>query len=339
MSYKKIFKGITVAISAYLLVFALLFLANAVVFRYVAANPDKIKNIVAGSGTYERLPEVIYEGLEAQSQAQDSDIKFSDPAVKQAALESFNPEFFQTNIEPGIDNTYSWLEGKTKQLDFAVDITNEKKAFVNRAVDLQAEKAKALPKCTAAQLRQMELSTVNLYNLECLPPGINISSQAEKAKQELLNNPEFLSDTRFDAKDLKDKSGQPLVKEGSSWQEMFQAAKNLPVVLALASILLLATIYYASSSRRAAAKLLAKIFIPTGIFLLLAPVLMQFVSGKILPISSGEKIVSDVAGPIVAEYNNAAAVYYYWLGGLLCLVGAGLLIYLIRTKSKVKSSK
>lgn len=338
MKFKKFFLGAATAISAYLLFFALLFLANSLIFRYVTANPTEIKSLVKSSGTYDRLPELIYDNARNKAEDQAVNVKLTDPEVKQAALESFNSQFYKENIENAIDQTYAWLEGKSEQLEFSVDIEEEKTAFISKIVDARAEKTKQLPKCTSAQLRQMALATISLYTLECLPPGVDIETQAERAKTQLQNSREFLADTKFEAKDLKDSDGQPLARSDSQLRQMFQTLKNLPVFLTLASIFFLGIIYYASSTPKAALKRVAKIFISAGIILLAAPFITQFLYDRILPLSSPDKIISEIAGPIAAAYNDAAAVYYYWLGGLITFLGAGLIIALKYGPLKDKKS-
>lgn len=339
MPIKKALRWFLVALLAYLLAISLLFLANAVVFRSIAARPDKIKAILDDSGVYQKIPVVLYEDIAKENQAQKTDIDLSDPKVKQAALDSFNPAFFESSVETALDGTYRWLEGETSQPRFTVDATKARNNFIKNIVEVEAARAEELPVCTFAQLRQINPGSVNIFNLKCRPPGVSIADQAEKAKTELRNNPEFLGETKLNAQDLKNEKGQPIFSANSELPEKFQLAKNLPLFLAVLSALLAIGLYLASPNKQQGLKRLSKILISVGFLTLLAPIMIKFLSGKLLPAVSGDKVVSEIITPVVREFNAAAASIYYLLGGIMLAAGILLIIAVYKNIFNFREAK
>lgn len=314
-----------VAVFAYLLAISLLFLATSAVFSYLAAKPNKVKDVLSDSGVYEKIPGVVYENIKKENQNETSQIDLGDPQVKQAALDSFNPQFFQTSIETALDGTYAWLEGETSRPEFQIDATNARNEFIGKIVDAEADKAVKLPVCTFQRLRQLDPNTVDIFNLECLPPGVSVAAEAEKAKAELANNPDFLGDTKFESQELKNEEGEPVFSNDSNLPDKFQLAKKVPVFLAVLSVLLAAGVYLASIDKRKGLIRIAKILVGVGAITLLAPFFISFTTGKLLPAAADDKMVAEIISPVIREFNAAAAGIYYLVGGILVLAGILLL--------------
>jgi len=339
MDIKKALRWILVALSAYLLALTLLFLASSAVFSYVIAKPDKIKSILGDSGIYQQMPGVLYENIEQENKDQVTDISLSDPVVKQAALDSFNPQFFQDNVETAVDGTYAWLNGQTEIPEFVVDAEPAKNNFIDQVVDAKAAEAEKLPACSLQQLRQIDPGSVNIYNLKCLPPGVSLSVVAERAKTDLKNSQEFLGDTKLKATDLKTEAGEPLFKPDSNLPSLFQLAKTLPLLLGLLSAILAAGVVLASPDRRKGLNRIAKLLIGVGLLTLLAPIIIQFTSGKLLPAVSGDKVVSTLVSPLVREFYAAAAGIYYLVGGIMLVAGVILLVLIYKNIIKFPEAK
>lgn len=334
MRIKKIMLWTIAAIFGYLLAASLLFLTSAVVFSSIGAKPEKVKTILRDSGVYQKTPGVLYDSVEQENRDRQTDIDLSDPAVKQAALDSFSPAFFETSAEAALDGTYGWLEGKTSQAEFVVDASGPKNKFIGQVVDIEVARVNKLPVCSFAQLRQIDPRSVDIYNLDCLPPGINVDAAAKTAKAELKNNQEFLGDTKLDARDIKNQSGQPLLGADSSLPKNFRLAKNLAWLLAVLSILLATGIYLASPDKRKGSKQIAKILIGVGFLTLLAPIVIKFLNGKLLPAVSPDKLVSEIITPVIRQFNSAAAPIYYLLGGIM--LAAGILLVVLIYKNIIK---
>lgn len=324
MRLKKFLSWFFTVILAYFLITSLLFLANALVFTSITAKPERVKSILSDSGVYQKLPETLYTNIEKENKSQKTDINLSDPAIKQAALASFSPKFFQTNVEQAIDGSYDWLEGKTDEPKLSIDIKDAKNKFIDTATDAQAEKAKKLKPCTFQQLNQINSS--NIFNLKCLPPGINIKQVAEKAKTDLKNNPDFLPKTTFSTEDLKTNSGNSLLNKNSDVPDKFQNTKKIPLMLVLIAVISAAGIYFISADRTKGLLRVAKILVASGVFILLAPIGIRLFTDRLLPAISSDPVISDIVSPIINQFNSAAASLYYALGAAILFVGAALLV-------------
>jgi hypothetical protein len=339
MDAKKILRGLVIAVSAYLLAICLLFLASAIVFTSLVANPDKIKYVLAGSGVYKDIPGVLYENIQNENKEQRSDIDLGDPQIKQAALSSFDSQFFQTNAEKAINGIYPWLNGEVSQPEFVIDATGAKNKFIEEVVATETAKARNLPECSFQQLRQMDPGSINIFNLECRPPGVNIAQVAQQAETELKNNPEFLGEAKLDAKDIKNENGEPAFSPNSEVPESFQLARNAPVALTILAILLAAAVYLISTDKKKGLSKIAKVLAGAGIVTLLAPIFIKFISGNILPTAAEDKAVSEIVAPIVQSFNSAAASIYYLVGGIMLAAGVLLLLAIYKNIFKLPEAE
>lgn len=328
-----------VAVFAYLLALSLLFLATSAVFSYLASKPEKIKEVLSNSGVYEKMPGVAYENIKKENQDETSQIDLSDPQVKQAALDSFDPQFFQASLETAIDGTYAWLEGETSRPEFQIDATGARNEFIGKIVDAKADRAVSLPVCSFQRLRQMDPGTVDIFNLECLPPGVSVTAEAEKVKAELANNPDFLGETKFNSRDLKNEAGEPIFSNNSDLPDKFQLARNVPALLAVLSVLLAGGVYLASTDKRKGLIRIAKILVGAGAITLLAPFFINFTSNKLLPTAANDKMTAEIVSPVIREFNAAAAGIYYLVGGILVFAGILLLLAIYKNILKFPQAK
>lgn len=340
MGIDKVLRWFAIAICGYLLAVCLLFLASSAVFSYLIARPERVKTILEDSGTYQKIPAILYENIEKENQQEQSDVDLSDPQIKQAALDSFNPSFFQQSFESSIDGIYAWLEGETSQPEFTIDATAAKNNFVKKVVAAEAAEAEKLPACTLQELRQMDPRSVDIFNLKCLPAGVSIDQAAKQAESELKKNQELLGDAKLNAQELENASGEPIFNDNSDLPAKFQLAKKAPLFLAVLSLILTAGVYLASADKKKALNRLAKVLIGAGLVTLLAPFFIKFTSGKLLPAAAGgDPMVSEIITSIIVEFNSAAAAIYYAIGGAMLGLGALLLIAVYKNIFKYKRAE
>lgn len=339
MNIGKGLRWLLVGFFAYLLGLSLLFLTSASVFTWVASNPEKMKTILSDSGVYQKIPSVLYENIESENQDVNRSVDLSDPTIKQAALDSFNPRFFQTSTESAVDGTYAWLEGETSQPKFVIDASQAKNNFANQIVEQESTRLSKLPVCDFKQLKQNNPNYTSIFNLECLPQGINLAKETEKAKTELANNADFFGDGKLDSKDIKDKSGKSIFDSNPDLPKKFQLAKNLPIFLAILSAVSAVAIYLLSVNKKQAVKRISKTLFAVGLLTVLAPIIIRFASGKLLPTVSNDELVTQIVRPITQQFYSATAGIYYLLGGIMLVVGSLLLLAISKNILKLSETK
>lgn len=323
MDVKKIFRIVGLVVLTYSLSTCLLLIANAAVFTFHTSSPERMKSTIKDSGVYEKAPEIIYAEITANPENKNSSINLSDPAIKSAALEAFNPEFLQANTESFIAGGYNWLEGKSENLNFEINLEPAKKDFVNNVVDTQAKLIAELPECTVEQLQKLQSSAVDIFSLECLPPGINIKQEAENAKKEILNDKNFIAQTKFGSNDIKDDKGVPLTESLPNMQTQFAAIKLLPIMFSVLALGFFTAIYFVSRPAKKALPLLGKIFIVAGIFVLIAPFAIGLFTQAIIEAEPTKTVASQLVEPVIKQFNKATAYIYYIFAAIF--IGLGIL--------------
>lgn len=294
------------------------------------------------SGVYEQAPEIIYDEIANKPENKSSDIDLNDPTVKQAALDAFSPEFLRTSAESFLSGGYSWLQGESKDLNFEIDLEPAKKDFVKSVISNQAKEVKNLPECTVSELQKLESKNTDIFSLKCLPPGINISEEAKKAEKQILEDKDFISQTKFDSNDIKDKNGEPITKNLPELQNQFAAIKALPIVFALVALIFGTGIYFMNRPYKKALSILGKIFVVSGIFILLAPFAINLFTQAILDSNTTKSVAAELVAPIIKQFNQSTAYIYYIYGAVI--IGLGLLQifipkYLVPAEKQSKKKK
>ena len=242
MKVKEFFRRSSLYLLDMALLFVLLLLAYFMVFALVTSNPDRIKQIVSGSGVYQKITPVLYDNYAEQKvdeQAQSpggETLPLDNEAVRSAAIKVFTPQFVQNNLETAIEGTYEWLDGDTPQPAFQIDLAEAKNQFAEEIAAAAGNRAETLPVCSPQQLR--EAQNVNLLSLPCRPPGISIEALKAEFIGEAKKDDGFLSETTVSPATLKDGSGKNVFENYRHIPDTFQQTKKLPYIFAALAVLI-----------------------------------------------------------------------------------------------------
>ncbi len=134
---------------------------------HVVGNAASVKKILASSGIYNSI---VSSALDQANNSSDknNNLNLTDPAIKAAAESTFDPTFVQNTTEKVIDGTYDWLNGKTTQPNFNIDLNTVKATFAIKVGDAAAARAATLPACPANSLPPSS----DPFSAACLPKGI-----------------------------------------------------------------------------------------------------------------------------------------------------------------------
>lgn len=308
------------------LFFMLLTLAYFIAFTQVTAKPDTVKDILRGSGIYRKVPSVVYDQSVRSNSNSKADIPLKSPIVRSAAMDAFTPEFVQNNIENAIDGVYGWLQGDKSQPEFKIETGSVRKRFADSLSRRVATRLKKLPVCTAGQMQTP--SQINPYTAACLPAGTDADAYARDIRQ-AAGSKKFIKDIDFSPSSLKDPGGNQLVGNASKLPEAYQAALNLPYILAGLALVLGAAVVYVSRTRSDGFKKLSLTLGVAGIFALMIPFGFRTVTDTYLKSASNSTVVTELAGPVLKEFNkNTAKVYYVTGGAYLVLSVAAFYVHM-----------
>jgi hypothetical protein len=247
----------------------------------IVGSPAPIKKIISDSGIYSSaLSQVLKENNKIS--AGGTEISLTNPSIKSAAEKSFSPQIVQDTTEKVIDGVYSWLNGKTAQPNFNVDLNAAKATFAVNAGMAASQRASTLPVCPLRTLPD----TTDPLNITCIPRGITPARIGTEVQNDVQNGQGFLDNPVITPDQFKNSGSDQTVFSGQlkNLPTQYQRIKATPVILIILCILAVAAIIFLSVSKRKGLKHVGIIFAVAGVFMLLfAWVLNGVVIHKLIP--------------------------------------------------------
>jgi hypothetical protein len=277
----------------------------------VAGGPTPVKKILSDSGIYSS---VVASALDqAQKSAQNGDeVSLSDPAIKKAAGDAFNPQVVQSSTEKVIDGVYNWLDGKTAQPDFNVDLTNVKTSFAEKVGQAAADRAATLPVCTTPP------ASTDPFSATCRPPNLTPVQIGTQAKNDVLNAQGFLEHPNITADSvIKSDSGQSVFDSNlKDAPKQYQRVKKTPIILSILTVLTIVAIIFLSSSRRKGLRRVGIVLAVVGAFMLLFAFSLNRVAvHNVIPKINLDNAVLQTNVRILATEVVQSIDQNYWIFG------------------------
>jgi hypothetical protein len=292
------------------------------------SSPKYIEHALEQSRVYDQFVATVIDNSQKDSTEADTKKILADPEIKAAAEKSFTPALLQTSAENVINGVYAWMQGKTAEPQFRVDLTNAK-AELSKNVAVYAEKrANSLPPCTFQQLRQLS-PDIDLLEIPCLPPGANVSALAQQYSQKFLTNGDFLSDPVITNETIaKDNDGKPLSEQLAALPKAYSAVNLFKWVLLGLVLALTGLLIFGRRDRRAGIRHVAWTFVGVGTFLLILLTVYWFVfdhaNSSLAATDTAQAMWMDGAQSLMRAFNK---IIVWFSVGYLAL-GAGMLAYL-----------
>jgi hypothetical protein len=290
---------------------------------------------------YDQFVSTVIDNSKNQSTDKDSQEILSQPEIKAAAEKSFTPEVLQSSAENVINGVFAWMNGKTAEPQFRIDLTNAK-AELSKNVAAYAEKrANSLPPCTIQQLRQLS-PDIDLLEIPCLPPGVNVPALAQEYSQKFMSDSDFLKDPVITNETIaKNNNGKPLSEQLSGVPKAYSALTVTKWILLALALLLTGLLIFARRNRRAGVRHVAWTFIGVATFLIIVLIIYWFLydqanSGRAAT-DAVQAMWIDGIQSLIREYNK---VILWFIAGY-AVIGVGLLVYLrfslVPTPAKVEA--
>lgn len=293
-------------------------LAIALALIATFSDSANVKKIIADSGIYTTIvPNALNEA--SKNSGDSGEIPLTDPAVRQAAEKTFTPQFIQQNTESVIDSLYDWLDGKTAEPTFKLDLSSAKSNFANNVFENVQQKLATLPACPS----NVSAQNFDAFSATCIPRGSNATVLAEQVKNELTSSQELLADPVISANDIKSQDDKPVFSE--QWKKVpdgWQKFKSSPIVLGLISLLLAAAIILLSTSRRKGFRRVGFSLTAVGLVIILFAVLLNYGSNRGFDTDKLEnKILKENVQPVVKDLSQTVGKSFYTIGGIYIALG------------------
>jgi hypothetical protein len=200
-------------------------------------------------------------------------VSLSDPAVVSAVKSVFSPSVIQQYTTTFLNSNYAWLQGKTGQPDFRIDLTPAKQKLAQQiGQDVQTRIAGLSP-CTAAQLSQLQ-STLSSdpLSLPCRLPDLSAQTAGQQAAKQIAGSSDFLNNPVITASSINPNGGnqgQPYYQRLSRAPKLYQLNQKLPIIFAVLAILCILGILWLSPTRRRALRRLGWVLLASGLVLVI----------------------------------------------------------------------
>ena len=266
-----ILRKLSIGLCALFLSFTLFALAWASIGQATIHNRQTVKGWFDKSGFYTRIVDIVLNKVEETSVKQGKPLPIDDPALQTSVKQAFSPEFLRSSVNTVLDSSYSWLGGSAKDLDFTVDLTQAKQQIADGVGSYVAKRVETLPPCAAAIRGN---NGFDGFSATCRPNGLNAVDASKIASQDFLKQ-DFLKDAVFNADSLKLKNANgekvPLTSDTkvTTLRTAYQRSSQLPIVLAVISLILAIAIIFMSTSKLKGIRRVGYTFFSSGVILLI----------------------------------------------------------------------
>lgn len=283
----------------------------------VFSNPDNIDHVLEDGGVYKNVVDLALKN--AQEQGDENTKKLlADEKIKEIITSSIQPGDVQSSSKSVIDGVYAWLEGKTSQPEFNIDLSKPAETAVTKLSAYAEERANSLPACTVQQLQSVDFQS-DLLSIPCLPPGVTGAQIGQQFGAQAKDQVEFLRKPVISSQDaLKevDTTASEYTDAPKAYQNLHQSKwYNL-----LFGLILLALLIFARKNRIAGLGFASKLIFAAG--LVLALVLLLFMSGSSTPADTDNKIGEVIISTLMSLFGQFAQTIKWFAAGYL-LIGFG----------------
>lgn len=324
-----ILRKLLLGLVSFLFIVLLFTTAFAVGFIRFSSSPEKLKVTTAKSGIYSSVVPAILDQAGSISTYRAGDIPLNDPGVKLAAQKAVPASYVQKSTESFVDSIYRWLNGKTREPDFYLDLGPPKTALAANISEYIQAKLDSLPACAPNVLPNP--ATLNVFSMTCKPVALNSADVANSLKAEIVKNSDVVDRQLLTANQISagDGSGKSIFQvQLVNAPKAYQKAKMSPVVLSVLTLLSALAIVFLSATwpvglRRAGIGLLI-----VGVIMMISAFALNHESStQIAPRIKMDNValqgsIRNLATDIIQQIDKN----YWFFGGLYTALGVGMIV-------------
>ncbi len=323
------------------LLFTLLFLFGlAFSLQRVLSTPNSIKHALKESGLYESaVGDALNQAQkDQQSKGQAGDIPLERPEVQNVVKQAASPQFLQTQTEQALDSVYAWMQGKSAQLSFSVDLSDVKARLADGMGNYVQQHLATLPVCPANAAPSADIDP---FQATCLPQGTDVAKIGAEAKNQILNG-EFLKDsTTVSASTIKTQNGKTLEEQLKNVPMAYERINQGVYAAGLLAALLAVAVVFLSVTWRSGVRKIAITAIAIGLFSALIAWLGRYGMDRLTAqISESGNTVQPLQGKALAAgqllFNDFRG---WWMGYGIALIVLGVIALVVLTLTEKNGRK
>lgn len=312
----------------------------------VALAPANVKSKLSQSKLYDHfIDNAIKGGQKAAGNKDQSNesgaTSLSNPNVQQAAKAAFPPQLLQQSVNTFLDSNYAWLQGKTSQPNFVIDLTAAKQNFAQQVGKYAQTHIASLPICTNAELTDIpDPANIDPLAASCRPAQVSPETAGAKVTQEILSGNNFLSNPILTPQSINPKdpgavSQQPYYEKLSKAPQAYRVGQKLPFILSVLALASTLGIILVAPLRRRGVRRVGLMLFTSGIILVIFKFVTDFGFNKLehkifnnATVGSLQQSLVDFAHRLQSQIV-AVDIYFGTAFLLLALI---IFIYLFKTR-------
>ena len=308
-------RKICIAICVPLLSLSLFLILVTIAFNAYFGTPEPLKKTLVASRVYDHIITSILDTAKNEAENQSGgEISVDVPQIKAAAEQSFSPEFIQKSSETIIDGVFGWLDGKTNEPNFIVDVSSAKTSFIENVANAAITHIESLPVCTSGD---QITNTDKPFDATCRPPNFDANATKQQIVDQFSSEDSPLAEDSITFADLQGKNEKPLTEKLASAPKAYQLSKKLPYILGLIAFLLSGAIFLLHNTKVKALRTLSKVFISTGVAVLVLAAISWFIAKQAN--FSGGKIDQTLQQDLIRGFKTVSESFSrtIFIGGVV----------------------
>jgi hypothetical protein len=315
------FRRVALVLITPLFIFLLAIIALDFGVLHIAGQPQGVKKILNDSDVYSSLiPDALAQS--GQISSSKTEIPLNQQVIQDAAKQAFTPQVLKQSSESAVDGIYHWLNGKSSQPDFRIELTQAKVSFADAVANAAGKQAASLPRCPSSGLP----ADFDPFSATCLPRSVTIAEVTNQARNAVLTGKGFLEHPIITADSIKNNHGQsPFATNLKDLPSKFQKIKSTPIIFSLLALLSAVAIVFLSKSHRKAVKHLGFILVTVGILMLIFAYALGWAVSNKLPASNlkvGNAVLEKDVKKVAVKLGQTIDKNYWWFGGIYTVLGA-----------------
>lgn len=287
----------------------------------VFGDPDNIDQVLKDGGVYDNFVPIMLQDVEKNGDEQAKKL-LADKGFKDAISSSIQPNDIRDSSKSVIDGVYSWLEGKTAQPEFTIDLSAPAQKAVDGISAYAEQRSSKLPACTPQQLQTVDL-TSDILSIPCLPPGLTSQQVGQQFASEAKSSIEVLKKPVITSKEVlkeTDVTSQEYAEAPRAYQNL-HSSKWTNLIFAM---VLIAALILARRNRPAGIRFVGKIMLAAG--LTLSAILLMLLYANSQPIPGDDELGKTVLRSLMSLFGQIAMTVKWFAAGYLIIGSAGMII-------------
>lgn len=334
-----ILKKILAGLAGVILVVSLVGAAWSYSFSRSLGNSDSVKSTLNDSGVYATFVDSLlaqadwgFSGGSADNGGSgEGGLALDDPQVREIADTAFNPEVLRHTSESFLDGLFNWLEGKSDQPDFNIDLTGARDRFLNGMAAYAKNRYSDLPVCANAAQLQGEFDPLNA---DCRAPAgvIDIDAEIERAINEVKSGDNFIGNPVITAETFENEDGEPVFRDSAGLAGGFQTARQLWIWQLLFAALAGLALVFLSPRRLSGTKRVGISLVSAGLLVLFGVLVNKTLLGVAESAirdanDSGQvALIDNVALPLMNSLENSLSYGLIVFGTVYLVLGVAAIV-------------